>query len=202
MTDILPFSAACERNKDVILDTLASYFPHLDSILEIGSGTAQHATHFAKAYPNLLWQTSDQQEYIDGILSQLKYAGLDNVLKPLVIDVNQKVWSPEGVLYSAVYSANTLHIMTEGDVVAFFDGLVHVTKNDASLFVYGPFKYEGKFTSESNYEFDQALRARGCGSAIRDIEFVESCAKKSGFVLRQDHKMPANNQLLIFQKQA
>jgi len=201
VTDTLPFSAACERNKDVILDILSPYLQSLDSVLEIGSGTAQHAVYFAKTHPTINWQTSDQEHYIEGIESQLKYAGVNNVLKPLVIDVNQPVWVKPRARYDAIYTANTFHIMTAGDVEAFFNGLNHVLKDNAYLFIYGPFKYQGEFTSDSNQAFDQTLRSRECGSAIRDFEFIDVCAGKSGFVLHKDHKMPANNQLLIFQRQ-
>jgi len=201
MTDVLPFSAACERNKDVILEKLSAYLPHLNSVLEIGTGTAQHAIHFASAFPELEWQTSDQEEYIEGILMQLKYANVANVKAPLGIDVNQAVWDPGQNRYSAVYTANTLHIMNENDVRAFFGGLPNVMGPNAPLFIYGPFKYNGSFTSESNNEFDQSLRSRGCGSAIRDFEFVEKLAQDIGLSLHNDYKMPANNQLLIFKSE-
>ena len=201
MTDVLPFSAACERNKDVILEKLTPYLAKLDSVLEIGSGTAQHAIHFAAAYPELRWQTSDQEEYIDGIQTQLKYADIENVLSPLIIDVNQTQWSANAECFPAVYTANTLHIMNESDVCAFFEGLPHVLAPKALLFIYGPFKYDGDFTSASNQEFDQSLRSRGCGSAIRDFEFIEKLAKGIGLILLHDYKMPANNQFLIFQQQ-
>ena len=201
MGDTIPFSAACERNKDVILEVLAPYFSQIKSVLEIGSGTAQHAIHFAKAHPTLLWQTSDQVHYLDGIECQLKYANLNNVFRPLMIDVNQTQWAPVGTSYQAVYTANTFHIMAQSDVEAFFKGLNGVVDENAFLFIYGPFKYNGEFTSLSNHEFDLSLRSRGCGSAIRDFEFIRQCAKQIGFTLLADHKMPANNQLLIFQKQ-
>jgi len=202
VSDILPFSAACERNKDVILETLSPYLADVNIVLEIGSGTAQHAVHFARAQSHLVWQTSDQTQYIDGIVSQLKYAELDNILAPIVIDVKQVQWVPDGKKYSAIYSANTLHIMNASEVEVFFQGLPLVSKDKAYLFIYGPFKYEGAFTSESNAEFDRSLRSRECGSAIRDFEVIETYANKAGFNLIKDHKMPANNQLLVFQKQS
>jgi len=198
MTNELPFSAPCERNKDVILDVLTPYLSKLDRVLEIGSGSGQHAVHFARANPHLLWQTSDQLSYIDGVQAQLKHANVSNALAPLVIDVNQADWLNSESLYSAVYTANTLHIMTKDDVLAFFHGLPKVVKPDCLLFIYGPFKYAGQFTSESNYEFDQSLRSRGCGSGIKDIEIILELASQAGFGLLQDNKMPANNQLLVF----
>jgi len=200
VSDTLPFSAACERNKDVILEKLNPYLTTLDSILEVGSGTAQHAVHFAKAHQHLKWQTSDQSMYLDGIHTQLKYAGVDNVLSPLTLDVNQAVWDQSAKQYPAVYTANTLHIMAQSDVEAFFAGLTKVLSAQGLLFIYGPFKYNGEFTSPSNLAFDQSLRARECGSAIRDFELIEKLANDVGLFLVQDHKMPANNQLLIFQR--
>ena len=200
MSDILPFSAACERNKDVILGQLSPYLKQCDSILEVGSGTAQHAVHFAKAHPGLKWQTSDQCEYLEGIKLQLKYANVANVLPPIELNVNQPTWHPDGIRYPAVYTANTLHIMSWDDVQAFLMGLGEVTLPNAHVFIYGPFKYDGKFTSQSNYEFDQSLRSRGVGSAIRDFESVNQCANKFGFQLHSDIAMPANNQLLIWTK--
>lgn len=195
----LPFSEACERNKDVILDTIGSILSQLKTVLEIGSGTAQHAVHFARHKPDLHWQTSDQIHYIDGIVSQLSVAELANVQSPLVLEVNQQPWIISGERYDAVYTANTFHIMTEDDVSAFFKGLPQVLKPHAYLMVYGPFKYSGEFTSDSNAHFDVSLRSRECGSAIRDFEWVNGQAESIGLHLIEDHRMPANNQLLVWQ---
>lgn len=200
MSDVLPFSAACERNKDVILDALMPYIEHCDSVLEIGSGTAQHAVYFAKSQPQLYWQTSDQTQYLEGIELQLKYADVANVLSPIELNVNQAVWQTQGQRYPAIYTANTLHIMSWSDVQAFFNGLNSVTLPNAYLFIYGPFKYDGKFTSQSNHEFDQSLRSRGVGSAIRDFEAIRECAHDAGFEIVSDTSMPANNQLLVWRK--
>lgn len=198
LSTTLPFSEACERNKEIILDTVGPIFDTVISVLEIGSGTAQHAIHFAREKPNLQWQTSDQTQYINGIEAQIKVAALDNVVRPFVLDVNQRPWCKGGHLYDAVYSANTFHIMTSNEVEQFFSGLPLVMNDGAYLMVYGPFKYAGKFTSESNRDFDHSLRSRQCGSAIRDFEWVDERAKEVGLTLQYDHKMPANNQLLVW----
>lgn len=200
MNNCLPFSAACERNQNLILKELKPYFEKINLVLEVGTGTAQHALHFAKSEAHLTWQTADRSDYIDGIHAQLDATSLNNVLAPIVLDVNQANWLGENQKYQAVYTANTLHIMTWQSVEAFFSGIPKVTQPGALLFVYGPFKYGGKFTSESNNEFDQTLRSRGVGSAIRDFEKIEECANKSGFQLLNDISMPANNQLLIWRK--
>ncbi|MFT5573023.1 MAG: cyclopropane fatty-acyl-phospholipid synthase-like methyltransferase [Cryomorphaceae bacterium] len=195
---IIPFSAACERNKEPLQEVLTAYFESINSVLEIGSGTAQHAIHFAQSFPNLTWQTSDQAQYLQGIRSQLESSKPDNVKAPLCIDVNQADWAG-GQRFSAVYTANTLHIMTQADVEAFYTGLSSVLQQDAYLIAYGPFKYATKFTSASNQSFDETLRARNCGSAIRDFEFVDGLARAVGFTLLEDVSMPANNQCLIWQ---
>lgn len=200
MPEILPFSAACERNKDVILDVINPYLQTAEAVLEIGTGTAQHAIHFARAHPGLVWQTSDQAQYLDGIRAQLNHTQLDNVLPPFQLDVNQPQWGEGVSLYSLVFTANTFHIMTWSDVQAFFKGLHQVINDTATLIVYGPFKYGGAFTSESNVAFDQSLRSRGCGSAIRDFEAVNELAEGIGFKLLADHKMPANNQCVVWQR--
>jgi cyclopropane fatty-acyl-phospholipid synthase-like methyltransferase len=196
---IIPFSAACERNKEPLQEVLTAYFEGINSVLEIGSGTAQHAIYFAQCFPSMTWQTSDQSQYLQGIRSQLASSKTDNVKAPLCIDVNQADWAG-GQRFSAVYTANTLHIMTQADVEAFYSGLSSVLKQDGYLIVYGPFKYANKFTSASNQRFDETLRARNCGSAIRDFEFVDGLAQAAGFTLIDDVAMPANNQCLIWQR--
>lgn len=195
----LPFSEACERNKDVILDIISPILVTADTVLEIGSGTAQHAVHFAHNIASLNWQTSDQAHYLEGIEAQLTVAELSNVQRPIELNVNQQPWLKVARRFDAIYTANTFHIMTDSDVTQFFNGLTQVMKQGCTVFVYGPFKYQGKFTSESNANFDESLRSRDCGSAIRDFEWVNQLAESVGLILLKDHKMPANNQLLIWQ---
>lgn len=196
----IPFSAACDRNKKYILKTIFPYLKHADTVLEIGTGTAQHAVHFAKALPKLMWQTSDQASYHQGIHAQLKNAELSNIVDPLVLDVNQDVWTKTGERYSVIFTANTLHIMNWESVKMFFSGLPKVSNDKAKLIVYGPFKYQGKFTSDSNQAFDQTLRESDWGYAIPNFEDIDTLANKAGFRLLEDVPMPANNQCLIFQK--
>jgi len=205
MSIIIPFSEACERNKDVILETIKPHLEKVATLLEVGSGTAQHAIHFSQAFSSLQWQTSDQHEYLEGIhaaLDNAKSTGhvLDNVLYPLELDVNQAIWVKNGQCFEAVYTANTFHIMSHEDVEQFFAGLGAVTRVGAYLIVYGPFKYKAKFTSESNANFDASLRSRGVGSAIRDFEDVNKLAHAQGFDLLKDYSMPANNQCLVWQR--
>lgn len=202
MSLTIPFSAACERNKDVILTVLKSHFESSDqhkTVLEIGSGTAQHAVHFAQNLPGFIWQTSDQECYLEGIQAQLENAQMGNVLPPICLDVTADDWNNHGQHFDAIYSANTLHIMSWDVVQAFFAGLPRVI-DKGLLIIYGPFKYAGQFTSASNQAFDQTLRSRKVGSAIRDFEKVNALAEEQGFSLVDDVMMPANNQILIWRK--
>jgi len=205
MTINIPFSEACERNKDIILDTIRPYLDGVNTVLEVGSGTAQHAIYFSHAMGHLRWQTSDQLEYLEGINAALdnakeSHSGLNNVAYPFELNVNQAIWNKSGTRYQAVYTANTFHIMSESDVEQFFAGLEAVTQVNSYLIVYGPFKYDGEFTSASNGSFDNTLRSRGVGSAIRDFEFVSGLAVDQGFELLKDHIMPANNQCLVWRR--
>ncbi|MFT6408733.1 MAG: cyclopropane fatty-acyl-phospholipid synthase-like methyltransferase [Arenicella sp.] len=205
MNIIIPFSEACERNKDVILETVKPYLEKVTSVLEVGSGTAQHAIHFSQALTSLQWQASDQYEYLDGInaaLNNAKSMGLriDNVSFPIELNVNQPIWVENGPRFDAIYTANTFHIMSQSDVERFFSGLDLVTQIGSYLIVYGPFKYQGQFTSESNLNFDASLRSRGVGSAIRDFELINDLAQAQGFDLLKDYPMPANNQCVVWQR--
>ena len=195
----IPFSAPCERNKDDIFDVISPYLTQVGAVLEIGTGTAQHAVHFAYKLPSIDWQTSDQASYLGGIRAQLDNAKLSNIRYPLTLDVNQKRWVESGERFSAVYTANTFHIMDWQSVQAFFSRLPSVCLNGAYLIVYGPFKYQGEFTSESNRHFDETLRNSDWGSGIVDYEKIAELAQAVNFRLVKDVSMPANNQCLIFQ---
>lgn len=196
----IPFSLSCERNKEPILSALGAYLSRVDSVLEIGSGTGQHAVFFANKNPHLIWQTSDRAEYLPGIQAQLKNAALDNIERPVELDVTQQKWLESERTFPAIFTANTLHIMDKAAVEHFFAGLGAVSSPRAYLFVYGPFNYQGKYTSQSNADFDASLRARGVGSGIRDFEFVSLLAQQAGFDLLRDEEMPANNRCLIWQR--
>lgn len=174
----------------------------VDSVLEIGSGSAQHAIYFARSHPHLEWHTTDQASYLEGIRAQLKNANLANVKMPVELDVNQQNWLPAPCQYPLIYTANTLHIMSESDVRCFFSGLQQVSDNGTILIIYGPFSYGGKFTSQGNIDFDASLRSSGTGSGIRDFELIKELANNAGFSLVKDVAMPANNQTLIWQYHA
>jgi cyclopropane fatty-acyl-phospholipid synthase-like methyltransferase len=193
-----PFSQACENNKGPILAVLERVFADSRSILEVGSGTGQHAVYFARHLSHLNWQPTDVAGNLSGIKTWLDDANLDNIQTPMTLDVNRLPWGVTGV--DGIFSANTLHIMGENEVVNFFRGVQDVLATNDSLCVYGPFNYRGKFTSESNARFQDWLKAQNPKSAIRDFEWINELAGKAGLELKNDHAMPANNRLLEWQK--
>ncbi|OHC39462.1 DUF938 domain-containing protein [Rhodanobacter soli] len=192
-----PHSPACERNREPILGVLREYFSDRRNVLEIGSGTGQHAVHFAAALPQLIWQSSDRAENLPGIRAWLDEAALPNTPAPLEFDVNGS-W-PAGP-FDAVFSANTLHIMAWSEVQRLFAQLPAVATDDAVLIIYGPFNEQGRYSSDSNAAFDQWLKARGAHMAIRDAEAVDALADAAGFHLLADIAMPANNRCRAWQR--
>ena len=192
-----PFSQACENNKVPILEVLSEHFSAVNSVLEIGSGTGQHAAFFAEQLPHLQWQPTDQQHYISGIEAWRDFSQLDNLLPPLVLDVNQP-WPIETI--TAIFSANTVHIMSWPEVERLFAGIKAVLASGGVLCLYGPFNYGGEYTSESNARFDQWLKARDPLSGIRDFEAVNGLAQANGLSLLKDYAMPANNRCLVWSR--
>ncbi len=196
--DNKPFSPSSERNRDPILAILKQAFADRRQVLEIGSGTGQHAVHFAAHLAHLSWQTSDRVENHDGIQAWLADAALPNTLPPLALDVNQARWPR--ARFDAVFTANTLHIMGWDEVQILFRRLPEVLEADACLAVYGPFNYGGTFTSDSNAAFDQRLKGDDPKRGIRDFEAVDALARGIGFSLAADHAMPANNRCLVWRR--
>lgn len=192
-----PFSQACENNKTVILKVLQHYFAGVDYVLEVGSGTGQHAVFFAEHLPHIYWQPTDQQDYIACINSWLDWVKLDNILPPQILDVNQQ-WPVSTT--PAIFSANTVHIMSWQEVEGFFAGIKNVLETDGIFCLYGPFNYNGKFTSESNANFEKWLKSRDPLSGIRDYEAVNRLAEQAGLSLLDDIAMPANNRCLVWKK--
>ena len=195
-----PFSPSCERNREPILQVLRQYFVGSRHVLEIGSGTGQHAVHFAAAMPHLIWQASDREEYLAGVQSWLDEAGLANTPSPLALDVAQSEWPT--IRVDGVFTANTLHIMSWAEVEQFFARLPAVLDEHAILAVYGPFNVDGQFSSPSNAEFDQWLKQRGAHMGIRDLAEVDALAAAAGLARIANHEMPANNRCVIWQRVA
>lgn len=193
-----PYSESCEQNREPILDVLREVFTDRTYVLEIGSGTGQHAVYFGAELPHLRWQTADLPLHHPDIRLWLDEAALPNVLPPIALDVNQKSW--HGGRFDAVFSANTLHIMSWIEVERFFAGIGEVLETGGVLAVYGPFNYNGTFTSESNARFDVWLKSRNPASGVRDFEAVDALARARGLMLQQDIAMPANNRTLIWRR--
>jgi len=190
-----PDAPSCLRNREPILGVLREHFADRRTVLEIGSGTGQHAIFFAAALRHLNWQTSEQRENLPGILAWLNEAALPNTPAPLELDV-MGAWPTQH--YDAIFSANTLHIMSWANVECMFARLHEVMTGDAVLAIYGPFNYAGHFTSESNATFDAWLKQSGAHRGIRDFEAVDALAGKAGLTLLEDRAMPSNNRCLVW----
>jgi hypothetical protein len=182
-----PFSEASERNREPILAVLRRVFKDCTHVLEIGSGTGQHAAYFARELPHLVWQASDVAENLPGIRAW--------GVVPIELDVELE-WP--AVQADAVYSANTTHIMSWPQVERMFCGIGRLAPSVVAL--YGPFNYKGRPTSESNARFDAMLRRNDPASGIRDFESINALAAAAGLGLQEDNTMPANNRLLVFNR--
>ena len=191
------FSEACERNRDPILSVLKRVFASRSRVLEIGSGTGQHAAYFAPRLPHLVWQPSDRAENLASIRAWVEQARAPNLLAPIEFDVDQP-W-PQ-VVADGVFSANTCHIMSWPQVEKLFAGVGRLLPETGVLALYGPFTYRGRPTAQSNLRFDAMLRGRDPQSGLREFEAVCALAEKHHTALVEDNAMPANNRLLVFHR--
>jgi len=191
-----PFSQACENNKGPILRAILPYLSKAEQVLEIGSGTGQHAIYFAAQMPHLTWHTSDMPRHHEGINMWLREAGVANIKPPIALDVNDS-W-PE-LAIDALFTSNTFHIMSWKEVCRLIVKTAEMLPLNGYLMVYGPFNYDGQYTAESNRAFDNMLRSRDALSGLRDMADVTSKMSAAGFELLEDVAMPANNRCLIWQ---
>ncbi len=170
------FSSACERNREPILGVLSKVFADRKHVLEIGSGTGQHAVFFAAGLPQLTWQTSDLLQNHASIQAWLQEAQLKNVWPPIVLDMSNAEWGADlnGKGIDAVFTANTCHIMAWSEVEQMFAGAAQILEPGGTLCVYGPFNYKGQYTSPGNAQFDASLRAQAAHMGIRDIEAMQA----------------------------
>ena len=196
---MLPMSEACERNKDPILAVLRMSFAEVRHVLEIGSGTGQHAVHFANHLTHLTWHPTEQLAHLSDLTARVQLEGGPNLRPPTVLDVRQSVWPVLSV--DAVFTANTLHIMSWAEVTAMYRGIGGVLAPRGMLCVYGPFRYAGEYTSDSNRAFDRMLQERDPESGLRDVDAVKALAASYGLDLLADHDLPAFNRLLRFVKE-
>jgi len=194
----LPSSEACERNKEPIREVLAEYMPATGDVLEIGSGTGQHAVFFAAQFPGLRWQPSDTGSYLPGLRARIAAEGPSNIAPVIELDVRGATWPRSR--FSAVFSANTLHFMSAPAAEGFFRGVGKLLEDSGVLVVYGPFKYGGSFTAPSNERFDDWLKSTDPERGVRDFEWVNELAEQEDLRLAADIAMPANNQCLVWHK--
>lgn len=196
MTIELPFSQACENNQAPILEKLTEIFDEPGTVLEIGTGTGQHAVHFSQGMPHLQWQPTDHPNAAHVAIQRLQQASLPNILPIKAFDVN----GPECPVtpFRWAFSANTAHIMAWYEVQQMFR---HIGKNlntEGAFCLYGPFNENGFYSSDSNRHFDQHLRARSPHMGIRDLSDLQKLSDSVGLSLSDNHDMPANNRLLVF----
>jgi cyclopropane fatty-acyl-phospholipid synthase-like methyltransferase len=192
------FSQSCEKNKNFILKVLEPLLKNRRHIVEIGSGTGQHARYFTEQLAHLTWQTTDQDLWLPDLSTTIKAFNCASLPAPLRLDVSEKEW-PIGHC-EVVFTANTLHIMSWNNVQQFFTGVANLLQVEGDLFIYGPFNYQGKYTSQSNKDFDQSLQYKDPLSGIRHFEAILLLAEQAGLQLVDDYAMPANNHLLHFMK--
>ncbi len=193
-----PYSTSCDENREPILAVIQPLLTNCCSVLEIGSGTGQHAVYFAEKMPHLVWHTSDCTINHAGINMWLQQAELANTREPVELDVSSSTWPQPG--FEAVFSANTAHIMHWPDVEAMFTGIGTMLSTGGRFLLYGPFNYGNRYTSESNARFDNLLKSRDPYSGIRNFEDLDTLAHHAGMVLRNDYEMPANNRILYWEK--
>ena len=193
-----PYAEACDENGTHILEVLKARLPARGELLEIGSGTGQHAVMFSAALPGITWHTSDMLETHEGIRMWLDEAPLPNLHAPIALDVINDAWPEQP--FDAIYSANTAHIMPEVAVEAMFQGVARVLKAGAPFLLYGPFMYNGEHTSESNLNFDRWLRSVETHRGIRDVNWLKQLAEPLGLVLDEDIEMPVNNRILVWRQ--
>ncbi|WP_293648849.1 DUF938 domain-containing protein [Thiolapillus sp.] len=193
-----PYAESCDQNRDPILEQLRPLLVAASTVLEIGSGTGQHAVYFSTHLPHLHWQPSDRGENLPGIRLWCAEAGLANLKAPLELDVTRQPWP--AIETDAVFSANTAHIMAWPQVEAMMEGIGKLLPDGGVFLLYGPFNYNGRYTSDSNRRFDGWLKARDPLSGVRDFESLDELAGQVGMHLQDDIAMPANNRILCWRK--
>jgi cyclopropane fatty-acyl-phospholipid synthase-like methyltransferase len=191
------YSSSCVQNQAPIFKIIKPLLQDKRTVLEVGSGTGQHAVYFAEKMPHLNWQSSDQMQYLSSINAWIDEANLSNTAPAINLDVTQ-AWP--ALEFDVIFSANTTHIMSWEMVVDFFQGVGKSLSENGLFILYGPFNYNAQYTSQSNANFDRWLKDRDAQSAIRDFEKLNTLAQQAGLILMNDYAMPANNRILVWQK--
>lgn len=192
------YSESCEQNKEPILEVLQQVFKDSNYVLEIGSGSGQHAVYFAQHLKHLNWQPSDRSEYLDSIRAWTEESALSNLKAPVELDVVNHPWDVQTA--DTIFTANSLHIMSWAMVEYFFRGVGETLAPNGKLLVYGPFSYAGTHTSPSNERFDQYLKQQNPLSGVRDFDDLDRLAMQQGLSFTKDFAMPANNRCLLWVK--
>ncbi|BAU47529.1 methylase [Sulfurifustis variabilis] len=192
------FAPACERNQDAILAVLKEILPDTGTVLEIGSGTGQHAAYFAARLPNLAWQPSDLDRMLPSIRAWAAEAGVPNLREPVVLDLCSDAWPMAAV--QAIVCINTVHIVAWPTVEKLFANAGRALTTGGVMYVYGAYRYADRELEPSNEEFDRWLRERDPSSGLRDFEAVNGLAAAAGLRLRGDRAMPANNRSIWWEK--
>ncbi len=199
-----PYSAAADRNKQAIGDALASTFANITTVLEVGSGTGQHAIYLCDRFKHLQWQPTEQQEHLESLSKAIQSTGLANISKPVELAMqatqSRQTDALPGTPYTLAYSANTAHIMSIEEVAIMFQVVARKITAGALFVLYGPFKIKGQHTSEGNAQFDAALRMEQPHMGIRDKGELEVIANACELTLHKDIPMPANNRILMWRK--
>ncbi len=199
MPENKPVAEACLRNQTPIAETLASIFVNPMRILELGSGTGQHAVAIAEKLPHLSWQPTDLAACLPGINAWRSDAGLANVLEPIALDVRESDWPVAGS-FDGIFTANTIHFISWSAVSCMLTGVSRLLGNRGIFCVYGPFNINGEYTSEGNLKLDHWLKSRDPESGIKDLQVVADHAADLGLVFEETVAMPANNLMLKFIK--
>lgn len=185
------------RNQVPIATALAPWIASLDTLLEIGSGTGQHAYYLTQRYPSLCWQPSEQATQLAALHANLAGQLNTSLLAPILLDI-QHTWPDQR--FSAIFTANTLHIIGQAMLAPLFQGIDHCLQPGGYLFIYGPLRYQGRYTSPSNADFDDWLKARDPASGLVDMDQLRPLAQQHGLTLCSDQSLPANNQFMVWQK--
>ena len=193
-----PYAESCDQNRNAILDVIQPLLLNSRSLLEIGSGTGQHAVYFTEKLPHIIWNTSDRADNLEGIKLWLSDADNENLPAPIELDVRQNNW-PE-IIFDTVFTVNTCHIMNQQSVETMITQAGKLIPAGGQLIIYGPFNYNQKYTSPSNEKFDQWLKQRDRESAIRNFEDLNELARQAGLNLVSDYEMPENNRILHWRK--
>lgn len=198
-SDARRHAPATQRNREPILQVLRRLFASTQKVLEIASGSGEHAIYFGEHLPHLSWQPSDQsQEQLASIEAWRAHSQLTNVLPPIQLDVEMRPWPIENV--EAIFCANMLHISPWSSSEALMWEAGRVLASGALLVVYGPFREGGSHTSQSNATFDAQLRSQNPEWGVRDRHELQALARQGGLALEEVLAMPANNHILVFRR--